>query len=135
MQSTTCCLIINHELNLDSRVTHVHVVTSADTDVYDLTEMIKMKHPANLVHVDADRLEVWKLNDLAIYKKKTTNQMEEVINRIEFSENNDAVELLDLAQNVMSLKLPKGGRLFVRVLPLPQQPPQQIPGITSFVLH
>jgi hypothetical protein len=70
MQSTICCLIINHELNLDSRVAHVHVVVSADTDVYDLTEMIKVKHPANLVHVDADRLEVWKLNDLAIYKKK-----------------------------------------------------------------
>ena len=124
MRATIPCLLINHEHELVFGLVE-KVVVSADTDVYDLTEMIKVKRLNDLVHVDAERLEVWKPNDPALFKKKTVDQLNEVINRIEFSEKNDAVELLDSARNVMSLNLPKDGFLFVRVLPLP-------PGITSF---
>jgi len=100
------------------------VVVSADTDVYDLTEMIKVKRLNDLVHVDADRFEVWKPNDPAVSKTKTTDdQLNDIINRTEFSEKNDAVELLDSTQNVMSLNLTKDSALFVRVLPLPPQMP------------
>jgi len=125
MQATICCLLINHEHKLDFGCV-ANVVVSADTDVYDLTELIKVKRLDDLAHVDADRLEVWKPNDPAVSKTKTTDEMNEVINRTEFSENNDAVELLDSAQNVMSLNLPKESRLFVRVLP---PPPPQVPGM------
>jgi len=126
--STICCLLINHERKPDFGCV-ANVVVSADTDVYDLTELIKVKRLNDLVHVDVDRFEVWKPNDLAVSKMKTTDQRNELINRTEFSENNDAVELLDSARNVMSLNLQKDGFLIVRVLP----PPPQMPGITLFI--
>ena len=129
MRATVPCLLINHENKLIFRLVE-NVVVSADTDVYDLTEMIKVKRLNDLVHVDADRLEVWKPNDPAVFTNKTADQLNEVINRIEFSGNTDAVELLDPARNVKSLNLPKDSFLFVRVLP---PPPPQMPGITSFV--
>jgi len=124
MRATIPCLLISHDHELDFGP-HENVVVSADTDVYDLTEMIKVKRLNDLVHVDADRLEVWKFKDPAVFRKKTADQLVEVINRIEFSENDDAVELLDSARNVKSLNLPKDGFLFVRV--------PQMPGITPFV--
>ena len=121
------CFLINHEHKLDfGRVAHVAI--SADTDVYNLTESIKVDRLENLAHVDADRLEVWKSTNPVISKPRTTERINELLNRIEFSENSDTVELLGSAQNLMSLNLPNDPFLFVRVLPLPQ-----MPGTTSFV--
>ena len=125
MEVTICCL-----LKPDLRQV-AYVVVSADTDVYDLTEIVKVKLLDGLVHVDASRLEVWKPNYPAVSKEKKVDQMEkiiEIIVRAGFSENNDVVELLDSAQNVMSLNL-KDGFLIVRV-----PPPLQMSGITSFLL-
>jgi hypothetical protein len=130
MQATICCLLINHEHKLDFGC-FANVAVSANIDVYDLTEMIKVKRLTNLAHVDADRLEVWKPNGPVEYKRKTIDQTNETIKRIEFSENSDAAELLDSAQNVTSLDLPKDSPLLVRVPP----PPPQIPGITLVLFH
>jgi len=119
MQATilVCCLIKPYAAQL------AYVVVSADTDVYDLTEITKVGLLDHLVHVDADRLEAWKPNCPAVSKKKNFDHIKEIVSRAKFSENNDIVELLDSAQNVMGLNLPEDGFLIVRVPPLP--------GITS----
>jgi len=67
------------------------------------------------------RWETQRPSGVPVSQKKKVDQMKKMVNLTELSKINDAIELLDSAQNVMSLDLPKDGF-----------PPPQMPGITSF---
>ena len=97
------------------------LVVSPDTDVENLTKMIKGTNEKYLAPFMHNELEVWKYDDKDFSAKSPLQILQEMVGRIEFSVGSANLTCLSAADKMMEINLLENRVLLVQVPP-PQTP-------------
>jgi len=97
------------------------LVVSADTDVFDLTKMIKETNEKFLAPFMHNELVVWKYDHTDLSTKSPPHKLQQIVNQVEFSGDSANLTCLSVADTMMEIDLPENRVLLVQVSP-PQTP-------------
>ena len=97
------------------------LVVLPDTDVENLTKMIKETNEKYLAPFMHNELEVWKYDDKDFSAKSPLQILQEIVGRIEFSVGSANLTCLSAADKMMEINLLENRVLLVQVPP-PQTP-------------
>ena len=106
------CLTIKHDMTIDGNLLKVDY--DDNDNVAGLKEKIKMKKSNDCKNVNIDHLTVWWCKELKLLADVNVNELEDVLDKVDFSDHRKAVWLAS-TKMVGSLKLFKNEVLLVQI--------------------
>jgi hypothetical protein len=113
-------LLVDHQRQLKFG-TPSSLVVSADTDVENLTVMIKERSAKYLAHFMHSELVVWKYDHKDLSAKSPPHRLQQIVDQVEFSGDNAKLTSLPVMDTMMEIDLPEDHVLLVQ-MPPPQTP-------------
>jgi len=83
------------------------LVVSADTDVFDLTKMIKETNEKFLAPFMHNELVVWKYDHKDLSAKSPLPKLQQIVDQVEFSGDSANLTCLSAADTMMEIDLPE----------------------------
>jgi hypothetical protein len=112
--------LVDHQRQLRLKLPD-NLVVSVDTDVLDLTKMIKENNEKYLAPFMHSELEVWKYDNKDLSAKSPLHKLQEIVDQIEFSADSANLTCLSATDTMMEINLPENNVLLV-LIPPPQTP-------------
>jgi hypothetical protein len=97
------------------------LVVSADTDVENLTKMIKENNEKYLAPFMHNELVVWKYDHKELSAKSPLRKLQQIVDQVEFSGDSANLTYLSPVDTMMEIDIPENRVLLVQVPP-PQTP-------------